>query len=150
MIQHLKATYFDTDNIAEQILASKTALESKKLAMDILNYNHDGWNNIAKEMCESGIKAKFMQNEHLQSTLLKTGTRVLAESCLDQVWGTEVPSYDDQALNQHSWISQGILGKILEDIREELNAQLVSANGGNSTDIAASNSTNNTEMETTT
>ena len=120
MNQHLKATYFDADDIAEQILSTTTALECKNLARDIPNYNHDSWNSIAKEMCEGGIKAKFMQNTPLQTVLTKTGTRVIAECCLDQTWGTGIPLHDDQVLNQHSWVGQGILGKILEEIRADI------------------------------
>ena len=116
MIQHLNASYFDADDIAEQILSTSCALECKNLARDILNYNHDSWNSIAKEMCEGGIKAKFMQNKSLQTTLVKTGNKVIAECCLDQIWGTGVPLHDDQVLNQHNWVGQGILGKILEEI----------------------------------
>ena len=121
MIQHLKATYFDAEDIAEQILATTTALECKNLACDILNYNHEGWNSIAKELCEGGIKAKFMQNPHLQTILRKTDRKVIAECCLDQTWETGVPLYDEQAVNQYHWMGQGILGKILEEIRDELN-----------------------------
>ena len=101
MIQHLKAVHFDADDIATRIMSTSTALECKNLAREIPNYNPDGWNSIAQEMCKEGIKAKFMQNPFLQSVLLSTGKRVLAECCLDQTWGTGVPLQDDQVLNQY-------------------------------------------------
>ena len=128
MIQHLKATYFDADEISEQILYTSSAAECKNIARDIPNYNHEDWNNIAKELCEGGIKAKFVQNSNLQSILLKTGKRVIAECCLDQTWGTGVPLYDNQALNQHNWVGQGIMGKILEEIQDELSTELEEVN----------------------
>ena len=128
MIQHLKATYFDAEDIPEQILKTTNALECKNLARDIPNYNHECWNSIAKELCEGGTKAKFMQNPPLQSILTKMDRRVIAECCLDQMWGTRVPLYDEQALNQYNWVGQGILGKILEEIREELSDQHATIN----------------------
>ena len=39
MIQHLKASYFGAENIAEKIMNSQTALECKKLAREIAEYN---------------------------------------------------------------------------------------------------------------
>ena len=59
MIQHLKATHFDDDETATKILEATTPLDCKRLARDIDNYNQHGWNAVAKEMCESGIKSKF-------------------------------------------------------------------------------------------
>ena len=60
MIQHLKAVYFDDQDTASKIMKTKTALECKKLLKNILNYNQELWNPIAKSMCEEGIKAKFI------------------------------------------------------------------------------------------
>ena len=101
-------------------------------------------------MCEGGLRAKFMQNISLQTLLLKTGKRVIAECCLDQVWGTGVPLYDEQALNQYNWIGQGILGKILGDMREEFTLQ----SEDNTTETPGDNTTpttpRNPEMETNT
>ena len=148
MIQHLKATFFDADDIADQIMSTTTALECKNLARDIPNYNHKNWNSIAKEMCEGGIKAKFMQNIPLQTVLTKTGTRVLAECCLDQTWGTGVPLHDEQVLNQHSWIGQGILGKILEEIRADIINNQGSACSQNTSSHAEADPPTRTATET--
>ena len=120
MIQHLKAVYFDDQDTASKIMKTKTALECKKLLKNILNYNQESWNPIAKSMCEEGIKAEFVQQPVLQEKLLKTRQLTLVESCYDQHWGTGIPLENQQALNQHMWTNQGIQGQILEKIREEL------------------------------
>ena len=119
MIQHLKSTYFDDEEIANQILQSSTAIESKQLSREISNYNPDGWNQIAKEMCSSGIRAKVIQNEAIKDLLLETGTKTIMESGPDQIWGTGVKLLDPQCLQPNRWFGQGILGEILQDIREE-------------------------------
>ena len=120
MIQHLKSSYFEDEDITEQILRSNSALECKKLSREIFNYNPDGWNQIAKDMCSSGIRAKVLQHESIKELLLDTGTKTLVECRMDQVWGTGVRLQDPQALQLNRWYGQGILGEILQDIREEL------------------------------
>ena len=120
MIQHLKSTYFDDEETANQILQSSTANECKQLSREISNYNPDGWNQIAKEMCSSGIRAKVAQNETIKNLLLETGTKTIVESGLDQIWGTGVKLFDPQCLQPNRWFGQGILGEILQEVREEL------------------------------
>ena len=41
------------------------------------------------------------------------------ECSKDRLWGTGVPLTQDDCLNRDRWISPGIMGKILEDIRTE-------------------------------
>ena len=41
------------------------------------------------------------------------------ECASDRLWGTGLPLSDPDCLNRSKWISQGILGQILEDIRNE-------------------------------
>ena len=116
MIQHLKATYFGDEDTVTKIMEAPTPLECKKLAREIDNYNQHGWNSIAKEMCESGIKLKFDQNPTLKQTLMKTKGKTIVECSTDELWGTGVLINDPQALKQNRWINQGILGEMLEDI----------------------------------
>ena len=134
MIQHLKATHFDDEETAEKILEADTLLECKKLAREIENYNNYGWNSIAKSMCESGIKCKFDQNSSLKLSLLKTKGKKLVECSVDEIWGTGVFINDHQALNCDRWINQGILGEILEEIR---NDYISTDNTSQSRDISA-------------
>ena len=43
----------------------------------------------------------------------------IVECASDRLWGTGVPLGDPECLDPTKWISQGILGQILEYIREE-------------------------------
>ena len=43
----------------------------------------------------------------------------IVECASDRLWGTGVPLGDPNCLDPTKWISQGILGQILECIREE-------------------------------
>ena len=43
------------------------------------------------------------------------------ECASDRLWGTGLPLSDPDCLDRTKWISQGILGQILEDIRNKFN-----------------------------
>ena len=116
LIQYQKAIQFGDKTLASEILRAKSALECKCLSKDISNYNHEQWKEVAKNRCEEGIMAKFMQNGVIRTYLLKTGKKRLVECCSDRLWGNGIPLYDEKCLNPSSWSAQGILGEILEHI----------------------------------
>ena len=63
---------------------------------------------------------KFDQNPSLWNLLLNTGTAMIAECSYDSVWGTGVPLHKDRCTDKKHWVNQGILGEILEDVRNQL------------------------------
>ena len=66
------------------------------------------------------IRAKFQQNLVAMDTLLhKTGQKQIAECTADRLWGTGLPLGDPACLDTSKWISQGIMGQILESIHDE-------------------------------
>ena len=123
LIQHLKAVHFEDEEVSRKIMSAKNALECKNLSKEIENYKHDTWATIAKAVCEEGIKAKFTQNENLQKTLLDTEDKVIVECSYDQLWGTGIPLHEEGSLSPDRWVSQGILGEILQETRRFLQAR---------------------------
>ena len=119
-IQLMKAKYFEDDPIVTSIMASTSALECKLLAKNIRGYDRDSWIGNAKDLCYPGIHAKFEQNPMLRNLLLNTGDQTLIESSRDKEWGTGIPLHDDRCLLPDKWTSQGLLGKILEEVRASL------------------------------
>ena len=86
----------------------------------IRNYCERKWEQVAGNLCHPGIRAKFEQNPLVLNTLLtKTGDKCIVECASDRLWGTGLPLSDPDCLNRSKWINQGILGQILEDIRNE-------------------------------
>ena len=68
-------------------------------------------------MCHPGILAKFEQNPMILDTLIhKTGYKQIVECASDHLWGTGFSLGNPDCLDSSKWISQGILGQILEDI----------------------------------
>ena len=80
----------------------------------------DKWDKVAGKICHPGIRAKFLQNLVALDTLLtKTGRKQIVECTSDRLWGTGIPLGDPLCLDTSKWISPGIMGQILENIRDE-------------------------------
>ena len=79
------------------------------------------WEEEAASTCLPGIHARFYQNPNAMDTLLyKTGMKRIVECASDRLWGTGIPLGDPVCLDLTKWISQGILGQILECICSEV------------------------------
>ena len=97
-----------------------TSLECKNLSRQIRNVNMDKWDKVAGKICHPRIHAKFLQNPVALDTLLtKTGCKQIVECTSDRLWGNGIPLGDPLCLDTSKWISQGIMGQILENIRDE-------------------------------
>ena len=60
-----------------------------------------------------------MQNPDLLQILFeKTTSKKIVESANDRLWGTGVPLAREGCLNKEMWITPGILGELLMEIRE--------------------------------
>ena len=102
-------------------MGATNSLDCKNAARSVCNFDRSTWETSAGPLCKEGLKAKFNQNPYLLDTLInKTGTKKLVECANDRLWANGIPLYSDTCLNQQWWISQGLLGKLLEDIRMEL------------------------------
>ena len=105
-------------------MVAETPLKCKLIAKDIKNYDHERWKQVAKETCTPGILAKFEQNPALAGLLRSTGTKRLAECCKDKDWGTCVPLFVENSLDSSKWHGQGLLGEILETVRQVIQPQI--------------------------
>ena len=79
------------------------------------------WEEEAGNICFPSIHAKFYQNPVAIDTLLyKTGNKKIVECASDHLWGNGMPLGDPACLDLTKWISQGILGQMLECIHSEV------------------------------
>ena len=119
-IQSTKANYFGDIETQEQILSCATSWECKEISRQIRNVVETRWDEVAGDLCYPGIRAKFQQNPYVLDTLIRrTGSKRIAESAADRIWGCGRSLGDPLCLDTNSWISQGLLGRILESIRDE-------------------------------
>ena len=119
-IQSTKAKFFGDLETQEQILSCATSWECKELSRQIRNVVEAHWDEVAGDLCYPGIRAKFQQNPYVLDTLIRrTGSKRIAESAADRLWGSGRSLGDPLCLDTSNWISQGLLGQILENIRDE-------------------------------
>ena len=118
-IQAKKAEYFNNNACLDNILSANTPLDCKIFAKNIKGYKRSKWEEVAEEKCTPGIRAKFEQNQQLMDALIqKTGRKQIVECANDRLWGTGVNLNRVDCLIPEKWISPGILGRILERIRD--------------------------------
>ena len=119
-IQATKASYFDDFDSYQRIMGCKTSFDCKQLAWSIQNVDNKKWDSVARSLCGKGIREKFVQNPHLMHVLLeKTANKTIVECANDRLWGNGKVLSEESCLNRDMWITQGILGQILEDIHNE-------------------------------
>ena len=118
-IQYQKAQFAKDIESCNKILAATTALQCKILSSKITNLNTEAWDLVAKDKCKAGIQCKFEQNPRLMEILLDTKDMTIVECAKDELWGTGRALANDDCLDPTQWHSQGILGEILCEIREE-------------------------------
>ena len=119
-IQASKAKFFNDADTYNQIMGCSTSLECKRTSRQIRNLDINRWEHVAGNICQPGIRAKFLQNPPAMDTLInKTGMKTIVECAADKLWGTGIPLNDPTCLDPQKWITQGIMGRILENIRSE-------------------------------
>ena len=127
-IQYTKAKYCNDSETAECIMNTCSALVCKQLGYTVQNYNynfnHQSWIDSIEALCMSGIRAKFEQNPALLRALLNTGDKIIIESSKDDIWGTGIPLFRWDCLQEKLWTSHGKLGTILMEICESCKATL--------------------------
>ena len=92
-IQHVKAQYYNDQEMAQRILNTQSALACKQLGYHVKNFNQQNWVDSIDTLCKDGIRAKFEQNPLLLRVLLSTGDKTIVESSKDDVWGTGIPLF---------------------------------------------------------
>ena len=101
-------------------MQAKTALKHKTLGKEIKNCNSAKWNTATAKECYQGILSKFQQNVGIASYLKNTGTKTLLECSYDNIWGNGIPLSNPNCINPAEYKHQGILGSMLEQVRDHL------------------------------
>ena len=125
-IQARKAEFCGDTEAYREILHTKSAVKCKQIGKELKNCDIPSWNASAAEYCYPGILSKFQQNPGISTFLKNTGSKTLLECGYDDVWGNGKPLSDPDCINPNSYTSQGILGEMLERVREELIAHSTS------------------------
>ena len=120
-----KAIFFSDLDTHMKIMGCKTSFDCKQISWSIKNVDSKHWDAVAMSLCEPGIREKFVQNPHLMDTLdRRTENKMIVECAKDHLWGTGSALSEESCLNRDRWITQGILGCILERIRNEFKSNI--------------------------
>ena len=117
-IQYTKAKYCNDQETVERIMNTCSALACKQLGYTVQNYNHQSWIDSIDALCRSGIKANFEQHPALLRALLNTGDKIIIESSKDDIWGTGLPLFRWDCLQEKLWSSHSKLGTILTHTKQ--------------------------------
>ena len=120
-IMRQKALMFGDDKVAEQIMATDDPAEMKDLGRKVANFDKDVWLGNVWLVGYRAVMAKFRDNALLRERLLATGDAVLAECAWkDDLWGIALGMNAPERLHPAQWKGDGMLGRILMIVREQL------------------------------
>lgn len=119
-----KQELFDSSNktLGEQIMAETNPKQIKNYGRAVKNFNQTTWDKNKYQFMYQGVKAKFTYNSVLAKKLLDTKDKKLVEaSPYDKIWGIGLSESDAKKLNEPTnWPGTNLLGKVLEQVRDEL------------------------------
>jgi ribA/ribD-fused uncharacterized protein len=121
-MMHRKAILFHDSNKAHKILCSNKCSEMQELGRKIKNFNQEIWDRHKENIIYEGTKAKFFQNKDLLKILLNTNELIIHETCpAERIWSIGYSSDNPVVYNLQTELwGEGLLGKILMKVREEL------------------------------
>lgn len=121
-MMYQKMAQFRAYDIADKILTETDQGKIKHLGRTKLdNFNSALWDKTKYAIVKRGIRAKFLQNTDITEILLSTNNAVLAECARnDEQWGIGIDINDDSRFDTSNWKGTNLLGRILMEIRQEL------------------------------
>jgi len=120
-MMHGKAKLFDDAETAAKILAADHPRQHKAHGRKVKPFDDAVWRREREAIVLAGSRAKFTQNAALLELLLATrGTTLVEASPYDKIWGIGLSAEDPRAQDPKSWRGQNLLGKILTQLRDEL------------------------------
>lgn len=123
----MKALTFGDEETAKKILKrGHNPRTAKTLGREVKNYDNEVWDELRYGIMVDANYYKYSQNEDLKELLLNPefdGKHFVEASPYDHIWGIgrdETTALDDQS----NWNGDNLLGKVLDEVRDELKASL--------------------------
>lgn len=116
-----KAVTMGDDATRQQIMATLDPQKQKALGKQVHPWKDALWKRRREPVMVAAARAKFTQDPVLSERLLKTYPRRLAEaSPSDLIYGIGLAPNDERAQDPKNWKGENMLGRVLEQIRQEL------------------------------
>ena len=119
----LKAKTFKDDEIAREILKADTPHNAKKLGRKVRGFDTTIWEEHREIAMRLAVWNKFSQNQELRNFFLdeRFDNKIFVEaSPFDKIWGIGLAENDELADDEKNWKGLNLLGKCLNNVREEL------------------------------
>lgn len=107
--------------IANKILKERNPAECKRLGRSRkINFKEDEWENERERIYKEVLLDKFSVEKN-KKKILSTGSRNFVEaSPYDTIWGIGMRENDKGVDNPLNWRGLNLLGKVLDEVRDEL------------------------------
>lgn len=116
-----KARLFGDMTTLAQILEAPQPGAAKALGRQVQGFDDAVWAQQRFDIVVRGNRAKFDQNEVLQSYLLSTSEKILVEaSPTDTIWGIGLAETDRRVYDPRQWRGSNLLGFALMKVWAEL------------------------------
>lgn len=95
---------------------------AKNIGRRVQNYDDKIWNNIRYDKMKEVLDAKF-STLSFKAILLRynKNSKFVEASPYDKIWGIGLCQDDAKKIPEQNWLGQNLLGKIITEIRKELN-----------------------------
>ena len=146
LIQHEKAKLFNDKPTMKRIMEAHNGSTCKEAGRKVKNFKQEMWTKKAKSLCLEGIKQKYLSNAEPRRVLLSTRNKTIVECTKDTIWGCGLVLSNDSCLDKTLWTGQGsgqgIMGEMLEAIRETISQQMEPGSAYSSTEDDEDSSSN--------
>ena len=116
-----KARLFKDSATEAMILSATDPSDQKRYGRQVIGFNKDRWEKIARDIMYQALWAKFNQNADLKTELLSTGDRILVEaSPKDCIWGIGLHWKEEACDNSVNWKGTNWLGETLTRVRNDI------------------------------
>ena len=117
-----KAMFFKDYEIAHQILTkAKHPNYAKALGRKVKNFDDAAWDKVRYSIMKDVVKNKIRQSEELKEFIKKHKDKTFVEaSPFDAIWGVNMSEDDDKILDSSNWKGQNLLGKVYNELKEEI------------------------------
>ena len=114
------AKYVEQDDIAAEIMASRTPLEAKDIASRIPRHLHRDWHSFKHCVMREVLHAKADSCPRFKQELMQTGDRKLVEATRDLFWASGLSPKESVSTQPGYYPGLNQLGRVLERVRYEL------------------------------
>ena len=114
------AKYVELDDIAAEIMASRTPAEAKDIASRIPRHLHRDWHSFKHCVMREVLHAKADSCPRFKQELIQTGDRKLVEATRDLFWASGLSPKESASTQPGYYPGLNQLGRVLERVRHEL------------------------------